>query len=103
LPFPGAIYSHKHPYENPLQSQRVSELLQQITENECQHFLSLWLKRLSDSELLCYDITSVSSYAAANEYIRWGHNRDKEKLPQINLAMLFGQQSGMPAYYTIAH
>jgi hypothetical protein len=91
--------SHKHPYDNPIHSQRVSELLQQITENERQHFLSLWLKRLSESELLCYDITSISSYATANEYIRWGHNRDKEKLPQVNLAMLFGQKSGMPAYY----
>ena len=91
--------SHKHPFEKPIKSQRVSELLQKITENERQHFLSLWLKRLSENELLCYDITSISSYATANEYIRWGHNRDKEKLPQINLAMLFGQQSGMPAYY----
>jgi transposase len=91
--------SHKHPFDKPIQSQRVSELLQQITENERQHFLSLWLKQLSESELLCYDITSISSYATANEYVRWGHNRDKEKLPQINLAMLFGQQSGMPAYY----
>jgi transposase len=35
----------------------------------------------------------------ANEYVRWGHNRDNEDLPQINLAMLFGQQSGLPAYY----
>lgn len=91
--------SHMHPFEKPIQSQRVSELLQQITENERQHFLSLWLKQLSENELLCYDITSISSYATANEYIRWGYNRDKEKLPQINLAMLFGQQSGMPAYY----
>jgi transposase len=54
---------------------------------------------LLESELLCYDITSISSYATANEYVRWGHNRDKEKLPQINLAMLFGQKSGMAAYY----
>jgi hypothetical protein len=91
--------SHKHPFDALIISQRVSELLAQITENDRQHFLSLWLKRLSEKELLCYDITSISSYATANEYVRWGHNRDKEKLPQINLAMLFGQQSGMPAYY----
>jgi len=91
--------SHAHPFEKPIQSQRVSELLQQITENERQHFLSLWLKRLSESEVLCYDITSISSYATANEYIRYGYNRDKENLPQVNFAMLFGQQSGIPAYY----
>jgi len=91
--------SHTHPADKIINSQRVSELLQHITENERQHFLSLWLGRLSENELLCYDITSISSYATENEYIRWGHNRDKEKLPQINLAMLFGQQSGLPAYY----
>jgi transposase len=54
---------------------------------------------LLENELLCYDITSISSYATANEYVRWGHNRDKEDLPQINLAMLYGQKSGLPAYY----
>ena len=91
--------SNAHPFEKPIHSQRVSELLGQITENERQHFLSLWLKRLAETELLCYDITSISSYATANEYIRLGYNRDNEKLPQINLAMLFGQQSGLPAYY----
>ena len=91
--------SHQHPADQIIHSQRVSELLQQIAENERQHFLSLWLKRLSETELLCYDITSISSYATANEYIRWGYNRDNEKLPQINLAMLFGQQSGLPAFY----
>jgi transposase len=91
--------SHEHPYCKPLHNQRVSELLKSISENERQHFLSLWLKRLAEKELLFYDITSISSYAAANEYIRYGHNRDGEKLPQANLAMLFGQQSGMPAYY----
>jgi transposase len=91
--------SNMHPFEKVIPSQRISELLQQITENERQHFLSLWLKRLSEAELLCYDLTSVSSYAVANEYIRWGKNRDDEKMPQLNLAMLFGQESGLPAYY----
>jgi len=91
--------SHTHPFDGPIQSQRISEILQRMTEDDRQHFLSLWLRRLSDSELLCYDITSISSYATANEYVRFGHNRDREKLPQVNLAMLFGQKSGMPAYY----
>jgi transposase len=70
-----------------------------MAESERQRFFSLWLKRLSESELLCYDITSVSSYATANEYVRWGYNRDGESLPQINMAMLYGQKSGLPAYY----
>ena len=57
------------------------------------------MNKIVEDEYLCYDITSISSYATLNEYIRYGHNRDKEKLPQLNLAMLFGQKSGLPAYY----
>jgi transposase len=91
--------NHLHPFNQPISSQQVSVLLKQITEDRRQHFLSLWLEHLLENELLCYDITSISSYATANEYVRWGYNRDKEKLPQINLAMLYGQNSALPAYY----
>ena len=91
--------NHMHPYGQHMSSQRVSDLLKSITEDERQRFLSLWLKRLSEIEYLCYDITSISSYSEGNSYLRYGHNRDKDGLPQVNLAMLFGQSSGLPAYY----
>jgi len=91
--------SHCHPLNRPITSQEVSALLGQITEDRRQHFLSQWLRRLSETELLCYDITSISSYATSNEFVRRGYNRDHENLAQVNLAMLFGQTSGLPAYY----
>jgi transposase len=70
-----------------------------MTESNRERFFSLWMKKLSDTECFCYDITSVSSYSENNEYVRRGYNRDGEPLPQINLAVLFGQESGMPAYF----
>jgi hypothetical protein len=91
--------NNRHPAGDPFSSQRVSELLLQISEGERQKFLSLWLGRMMERDYLCYDITSISSYAQANEYVRYGYNRDGEHLPQVNLAMLFGQKSGLPAYY----
>jgi len=90
---------HLHPYGDILISQRISELLPRVTEDARQRFLSLWLTKLLERDCLCYDITSVSSYAESNEYLKYGYNRDQEPLPQINLAMLFGQNSRLPAYY----
>jgi len=90
---------HLHPCGDVLVSQRVSELLLKITEDDRQRFLSLWLAKMTEDDYLCYDITSVSSYARGNEYVKYGYNRDGEHLPQINLAMLFGQKSRLPAYY----
>ena len=52
-----------------------------------------------EHDYLCYDITSVSSYSELNEYLKYGYNRDREKLKQINLALLFGQKSQLPIYY----
>ena len=91
--------THLHPFGDSIASQRVSELLRAITEDDRQYFLSQWLGKITEDDYLCYDITSISSYAKFNEYVRYGYNRDGEPLPQINMAMLFGQRSNLPAYY----
>lgn len=88
-----------HPFSKTIASQRVSELLREVSEDERQQFLAMWLELALEEDYLCYDITSVSSYARHNEYTHYGYNRDNERLEQINLAMLFGQKSQLPAYY----
>jgi len=90
---------HLHPYGELIVSQRISELLLSIQDADRQKFLSLWMTKMTEDDYLCYDITSISSYSKANEYVKYGYNRDGESLPQINLAMLFGQKSCLPAYY----
>lgn len=88
-----------HPFSDHIDSRRISELLRRISEDSRQRFLSMWLKQTLEKDCLCYDITSISSYARSNEYTRYGYNRDGDSLEQINLAMLFGQDSRLPAYY----
>ena len=88
-----------HPFGKAIASQRVSEILQDISENEKLRFMALWIEHELEEDYFCYDITTVSSYARHNEYTHFGYNRDNEPLPQINLAMLFGQKSCLPAYY----
>jgi hypothetical protein len=90
---------HLHPYGDVITSQDMSELLDLIGPDEQLKFFSLWLAKICESEYLCYDITSVSSYASNIPYVKYGYNRDRESLPQINVAMLYGQKSMMPAYF----
>lgn len=91
--------SHVHPYINMLTSQRISEILTSLNNDGQQTFFSKWGKKMLEDDYLCYDITSVSSYGKLNEYVKYGYNRDGEKLRQINLALLFGQESQLPIYY----
>lgn len=91
--------NHQHPYGKPLTTQRITEILRSIDEDRSQTFFNRWARKVLERDYLCYDITSVSSYSELNEYAKYGYNRDGEKLPQVNLAMLFGQESQLPVYF----
>jgi transposase len=88
-----------HPSKRYYNSQFITGLLDDISTEQVDLFLSLWLKKFINTEYLCYDITSISSYNKNIPYIKRGYSRDHNNLPQINLAMLFGQQSKLPAFY----
>jgi hypothetical protein len=90
---------HRHPYGDPIPSQRSSELFASINEEMKQRFFNLQGKRRAEGEYLTYDSTSVSSYSKCLKQIRYGKNKDHEHLPQLNLTLLFGQQSRLPFYY----
>lgn len=98
----GWMESHSCPdQESPLTSPRITELLQSITRDQIVKFFSSWIRRSTDSEYLCFDITSISCYGTDSDYVEYGYNRDKEHLPQINIALLSGMDSEIPFYYEI--
>lgn len=90
---------HQHPYGKDIPSQRSSELFQSITEEAKMQFFRLQGKRRVEKEYWAYDSTSISSYSETLKQVRYGKNKDGEKLAQINLALIFGENSGLPFYY----
>ena len=92
-------FLHKHPYGKDITSQRSSELFASITEANKQHFFTLQGKRRMENEFWAYDTTTISSYSETIKQVQYGHNKENDRLPQINLALLFGQDSNLPFYY----
>lgn len=90
---------HKHPYDRNLSSQRSSELFANITESGRDKFFALQGRRRGEKEYWAYDITSISSYSEQLRQVQYGKNKENDALPQINLAMIFGEDSGLPFYY----
>ena len=84
-----------------MSSQRISELLADITKDGRDDFYQLWCSLRSETEYLALDITSTSSYSELIESVEWGYNRDGERLPQVNICLLMGYQSRYPIYQTI--
>lgn len=97
--FPHWATLHHHPYGDSISSQRSSEIFASITEDARQRFFQRQGKRRVEKEYLAYDSTSISSYSRCLKQVRYGNNKDHDPLAQINLTLLFGQQSRLPFYY----
>ena len=90
---------HEHPYGKTISSQRSSELFASITEDARIQFFKLQGQRRSEKEYWAYDISSFSSYSETLKQVQYGYNKEHDRLPQLNLALLFGEESGLPFYY----
>ena len=80
----------------------TSRLLREIGADGTsrEKFLSLWCKALGGSSELICDITSISTYSDRLSLSEWGYNRDHEKLPQLNIALVSERgMDGMPVAY----
>lgn len=87
-----------------LDAPRVSELLPKLSEESCSAFFRSWTADHVRNRTLCYDITSVSTYARDMSMAEFGYNRDHERwLRQINLAMLTDKDSHMPLAFRIVN
>ena len=94
--FPKWAATHKHPHGENISSQRSSDLFADIINDSRERFFYKQGKRRAEKEFWAYDTTSISSYSKCLNQVKYGVNKDHDPLPQINLAMLFGETSGLP-------
>lgn len=90
------LYKTEHYSGKELSSQRISELLSNLTNGERMYFFEKWGEYRSENEYIALDTTSISTYSELINDAEWGYNRDKEKLPQVNVCMLMGEKSKLP-------
>ena len=81
-------------------SSNASAIFDKITYDNKMKFYKKWVKHIGENEYIAYDVTSISSYSENQEDVERGYNRDKENLAQINLGMYFGEDTGLPIFYT---
>ncbi len=82
-----------------LTSQSTSKIFAAISAQKMNHFFQKWVKHTMGEGTVCYDVTSVSSYAQQMPAVERGYNRDGENLAQFNLGMFCDESSRTPIYY----
>jgi len=91
--------THKHPHGEDITSPRSSELFSEITDEQVKQLFRLQGKRRINEEYWAYDSTTISSYSETLKQIQYGKNKENDKLPQLNLLLVFGEKSNLPFYY----
>jgi len=64
-------------------------------------FYKCWFKECGEPKSLIHDTTSLSTYSDNLDDGEWGYNRDKEKLKQINMALVASEENLLPLWYRI--
>ncbi len=101
--FPYWLDEHDLPKVKKMYSPDISNLCDTLGRSQTQRvdFIQKWIRQLNPVKGLYYDITSISSYSTKIDFIEWGYNRDKEKLPQLNMGVVFSQEHSLPIYYNL--
>lgn len=94
-------WAHNSMVPSAPSSQQISRLLKKLDEDSRMRFYREWAKLRQEKEYLALDISSISSWSELINYVEYGYNRDSETLPQVNLAMLFGEESRLPVFTRI--
>ena len=91
--------THKHPFDEDITSPRSSELFASITDQQINQVFRLQGRRRIKEEYWAYDSSSISSYSETLKQVQYGKNKENDKLPQLNLLLVYGEKSGLPFYY----
>ena len=86
-------------FDRLLTSQSVSKIFAAITATQTNAFFVNWVKAALKSGSVCYDVTSISSYAQEMISVERGYNRDGDNLAQYNLGIFCDEINKTPLYY----
>lgn len=86
-------------YNRLLTSQSTSKIFADLAAGRINDFFIGWVKTAKSTGTVCYDVTSISSYAQQMSSVERGYNRDGENLAQFNLGMFCDESSKTPLYY----
>lgn len=86
----------------PLTSQSLSDFLGALGESSIpSDFSKRLIEKVGQGQPLLYDITSLSSNSKLMDMLEWGHNRDGDGLPQLNLSIIANKDLGIPITFDV--
>ena len=95
-------YDHALFAQDVFSDSTISALFQDLKIKDIDTFLLAWVKsHIRDTIYIAYDSTNMNCEAGNIELVEYGHAKDREDLPQVNLSLAYDQANQKPLFYEI--
>ncbi len=95
-------YDHSLFSKDNFTDNTIGKLLEGLKLKDIDLFIRAWVKIHSQKEIyVSYDSTNMNSVAGNLELVEYGHAKDDENLPQINVSLGYSQTDNTPLFYSV--
>lgn len=91
--------SHKTTVDGELHPSYITKLTQRITDDHRMRFIKLRVSRQPKGAFAACDSTTRSAWGRCLADIRWGHNKDNNKLQNTVEVVVYSLETHEPVYY----
>ncbi len=95
-------YSHVLFNDDNFTDNTIGRLLNSLKIKDIDLFIKSWIKIHANKDIyVAYDSTNMNSVAGNLELAEYGHAKDNDDLPQVNLSLGYDQTSNTPLMYEL--
>lgn len=80
----------------------VTEMMKSLKVKDMDLFIRAWVKMHVGKKIyVAYDSTNMNSTAGNIDLVEYGHAKDDEELPQVNVSLGYNRTDGIPLFYEL--
>lgn len=95
-------YNHSLFHESNFSDSTICDLFSGLKLKDIDTFIKGWVARnATEGIYISYDSTNMNCVAGNIELAEYGHAKDNEELPQVNVSLGYDQTNGHPLFYEL--
>lgn len=95
-------YCHSLFNKDNFSDSTIGKLLEELKIKDMDLFIRAWVKVHTKKDIyISYDSTNMNCVAGNLELVEYGHAKDNEELPQVNVSLGYNQTDNVPLFYSV--
>ena len=95
-------YCHSLFNKDNFSDSTIGKLLEELKIKDMDLFIRAWVKVHAQKDIyISYDSTNMNCVAGNLELAEYGHAKDNEELPQVNVSLGYNQTDNVPLFYSV--